>query len=770
MWRAAFANPSLRIAANFLFWLTLASTALVGLGGPSKAEGWLLSIGLAAGFCLAALGVRNRSRVAGLWARSALALGAVGSVWALSLYRTYLSPGGLVAADSLRAIGQTDLREAIEFLVASVSLRGLLVGVLAGCWAWWSVPAEIPGSTGSAAAGAHTSRWRAAMAVACFGALAFGGVSPVWQVVEQARSYRREAAEFARESAADTGAVLAAGATSDFRGSVLLILGESTARAHMGLYGYLRDTTPRLTSRAGDLIVFRDVISRFSSTAPALGSALFSADEDARFEFLPDNSVDLLSLARSAGFKTFWLSNQNEFGVWENPVTALARRADVTRFFSATLGKVYRPTVYDDEMLPAVDEILRSDPSPRKLIVVHLFANHWNYCTNHPLAWRYFKRSLGRSFYGNAEARRELDCYDDGVRYVDGLVDRVIQEAAAQLDPTVVVFLSDHGEAPLFDTKHDSTSHSSYQIEIPLIVWANAAFRESWPDRLRQAALHLDRPYTSARLFHSLADLLSIRQSSVKLARSLFSSLLEDRERKALDGRVTYDRWSRANDYRENARVALRDLGDRRRQVWAHRVDSLGALLEAKVVFSGIEVDAVFEGDPGRFAIRHPPVEATGLTLEQMLEASRDRPDLKIWIDWKNAEAGNLDAALSRLAELDARFGLKGRVILETDSEAIFLEACLAGEAPDCVESLEARVEESAGIVGATAVTYDWRIRSFVEGRLDAWLERRGLDQYAWDTDLLITAGPEAQAAIEERLDRGGLVALLVEFPSAFWI
>jgi len=44
-------------------------------------------------------------------------------------------------------------------------------------------------------------------------------------------------------------------------GVYVLILGESTARSHMGLYGYERQTTPRLNSISNSLWTFNDVIS-----------------------------------------------------------------------------------------------------------------------------------------------------------------------------------------------------------------------------------------------------------------------------------------------------------------------------------------------------------------------------------------------------------------------------------------------------------------------------------------------------------------------------
>jgi len=784
-----FSGSTRRILAFGLISALAAASAVVG-PRATIVDGWLFAVALGAASALLALGASPTATRGHLFTRLGLAFLTFGAARSLGLYRTYFRDGGLVAADALRAVGQTDLREALQFLGASSSSRALVVPALASIAAWWASGAPLPSGPGNRALRWRTRRVTIGLVVLCAIALGFGGLVPVLDLVDQARTYRREAASFALQAKVDRTAV-PAGVESDFRGSVMLVLGESTARAHMGLYGYLRDTTPRLAARAAELVTFRDVISSHSSTAPSLGTALFDVDQDASFEFLPRDAIDLVSLARGAGFVTRWFSNQNEFGVWENPITALARRANEVRFFSSALGRVYRPTTYDEEMLPAVAAALRADSGDRKLIVVHLFADHWNYCANHPAAWRFFRQGLGRAFWGNAERNRELDCYDDGVRYVDFLVDELIRIAGESPEPRAVVFLSDHGEAPLFDTKHDSAFHSSYQIEVPLLLWANRAFRAAWPAKLDQAELHRDRPYSLARIFHSLADLMAIRYTGLRPEESLFSERLVDRDRMALGGRISYDRWSNGNDYRENSRIAGRALGAVRSRVWAHRVDSLGVLMEAKPIFAGVEVDLVFEEESGRFEVRHPPVAATGLTLERMLEAATDRPDLRFWLDWKNVSEENLDAALGRLLDLDRRFHLRERTLVETASEATFprLEAiaeagfehgyylptesvlgCPADDAEGCLDRLAESVRSAAITSGATALTFDWRLKPFVDSRLAAWIERQGLKQYAWDTHLTISAGPETWAEIRERLLDGRLAALLVGFPSAFRI
>ena len=50
----------------------------------------------------------------------------------------------------------------------------------------------------------------------------------------------------------------------------VFIVGESANRNHLSLYGYKRNTTPKLEAMRDELVVFEDVISPDTHTIPSL--------------------------------------------------------------------------------------------------------------------------------------------------------------------------------------------------------------------------------------------------------------------------------------------------------------------------------------------------------------------------------------------------------------------------------------------------------------------------------------------------------------------
>ncbi|GAA4709344.1 hypothetical protein H9L13_01050 [Sphingomonas lutea] len=223
-------------------------------------------------------------------------------------------------------------------------------------------------------------------------------------------------------------------------------------------------------------------------------------------------------------------------------------------------------------------------------------------------------------------------------------------------------------------------------------------------------------------------------------------------------------------------------------RIWAHRVNSIGALLEAKSLFAGVEVDLVFDPRTQRFDVRHPPAPSTGLNLDAYLAAAADRPNLRLWLDWKNPRPDNLAQAMREFGRLDAKYRIRGRALVETPSDATFPEivsvsgsgfrhgfylpteriAAALGQGPQATDRLGAELRATIDRGRFGAVTYDARLQPFVDRELDRFLTARKIHRFSWDIginsgDPLTRAGTLSRTVRERKLD-----ALLIVFPSRY--
>lgn len=290
--------------------------------------------------------------------------------------------------------------------------------------------------------------------------------------------------------------------------TVGFVIGESTNRWDWQLYGYARATTPELLKRKGDLLVFRDVISAASSTVSALRYMLTprSLQQASGDEELPS----VLMLARAAGYKVFWISNQHDRYI----TTRFAEEADEVHLLNkgGVATGVGDSRSLDERLLPAWRAAL-ADPAPRKLIIAHLLGAHAHYDLRSPEKFQQFESSHDEVdeamvAHGRPDwVRIKRDQYDDAMRYQDWMISQLLDEfrSAVGKQSAAWLYTSDHGEE--VGHTRNFTGHSPDEAGqvVPLLAWTSAGVTASGKRALES------RPFQTDTLDWTLLDLLHVR-------------------------------------------------------------------------------------------------------------------------------------------------------------------------------------------------------------------------------------------------------------------
>ncbi|MFY0627135.1 MAG: hypothetical protein JXR07_12620 [Reichenbachiella sp.] len=106
-------------------------------------------------------------------------------------------------------------------------------------------------------------------------------------------------------------------------------------------------------------------------------------------------------------------------------------------------------------------------------------------------------------------------------------------------------------------------------------------------------------------------------------------------------------------------------------KVWVHKVNTAVRYASVKDVYSGIEIDLVY--DSGKFDIHHPPELKSGFTLTEFLKESSRNSALKYWLDFKNLSNDNHIESMKRLVEIIEQFGLERSKVIVESSQLQFL-------------------------------------------------------------------------------------------------
>lgn len=304
---------------------------------------------------------------------------------------------------------------------------------------------------------------------------------------------------------------------------VIFLLGESTDRNHMQLYGYRLPTTPHLTARfeRGEIFRFNDTIACANNTAPAMSKIFTFAEKDEPKDdwFLKSNIFDIV---RRAGYHTVWLSNQAPKGLWGSLDRYFSARCD-EKFFVEPEEEFSKQQKIDGELLPIIDKFLAASTVEKNFYVIHLYGTHGLYKDRYPAEFEKF--SAADEDKPEESWRQGTAEYDNAVLYNDFIVDEIIRRFENK--NAVLIYISDHGEE-VYDGR-DFAWHSVeavgnvHMIEIPALVWASTKFRERYPEKISALKAAVDRPYRTDYMIHALLELMDIRTASFDATKSIIN-------------------------------------------------------------------------------------------------------------------------------------------------------------------------------------------------------------------------------------------------------
>ncbi len=308
--------------------------------------------------------------------------------------------------------------------------------------------------------------------------------------------------------------------------TLVLVIGESTNRQRMSLYGYPRKTTPELDKLKDQLAVFDNVITPRPYTIEALQQVLTFADEESPDLYL--STPSLVSMMKQAGYKTFWITNQQTMTKRNTMLTTFSEQADEQVYLNNNRNQ--NAAQYDGDVIEPFSKAL-ADAAPRKLIVVHLLGTHMSYQYRYPPSFDKFQDREGVPPALRDDQVPTYNSYDNAVLYNDFVVSSLIKDYAKSDPNGFLLYLSDHGEDVFDSVGHKTLGRNENKptapmYTIPFMAWASPKWKENhnW-----NFAGDLGRPYSSSHLIHTWADMAGLSFDELDRSKSLVSDSFKPR-------------------------------------------------------------------------------------------------------------------------------------------------------------------------------------------------------------------------------------------------
>lgn len=283
-------------------------------------------------------------------------------------------------------------------------------------------------------------------------------------------------------------------------GVYVLVIGESQNRAHMQAYNYHRATTPWLDSMKNDknMLLFTKAYSCHTHTVSTLLYALTAKNQYNNIAV--KNAVSVLEVAEAAGFETVWLSNQVKYSAWDTPVTSIASEANQQKWINSTLGESTNTDYFDGKLIEELEKIKITD---KMLIVMHLMGNHGSYEQRYPKAFEKY------------DGKNTIDKYDNSIIYNDYVMSQVYKRARKIPNFKGLVYCSDHADAIDKNLSHDAAQFDFDMTHIPLYIYLSDSYIQNNSAKYKSLEKQKNKLFTNDLLFNLMLGVLGINLNNI---------------------------------------------------------------------------------------------------------------------------------------------------------------------------------------------------------------------------------------------------------------
>lgn len=287
---------------------------------------------------------------------------------------------------------------------------------------------------------------------------------------------------------------------------VVFVIGETTRWDHMGMLGYDRDTTPKL-SKEKNLVAFRGE-SCDTSTKLSLRCMFVreGGTEDSPGRTLKEKNI--FAVMKELGFSSELFAMQSEVWFYDN--------AEVNNFsFREQIGSEPRnagKSVDDMLLVPELKASLDRYPHGKHLVVLHTKGSHYLYSQRYPRSFaRYQPECMGVD--ETCSKAQLINAYDNSILYVDSMLDSVLDQLRDK--KAIVFYAADHGESISENMHLHGTPREMAppeQFRVPMMVWASDKYLADANNRANferlQAQQRVGKTHRHVELFDTILGCL----------------------------------------------------------------------------------------------------------------------------------------------------------------------------------------------------------------------------------------------------------------------
>lgn len=291
---------------------------------------------------------------------------------------------------------------------------------------------------------------------------------------------------------------------------IVLIIGESLNKDHMSLYGYDKQTNPKLELLP--LTIFTNTCSGALGTIPAFKQLMTSLKKEENESNWLQKEF-LIDVMQSAGYNVRWISNQASSGIYDNIVARFAELSDSVVWCGAKYQGIRKSDLDSVVLTPIKQRASEIGSDSLRFTIVHLMGNHEIFSSRYPKEFIRFKEEDYKEY--PLHQRQIRSEYDNSVYYNDWIVSEIIK--TYQDKEAIVFYLSDHA-LDIFDSSDDYVGHARPSItqsakagkNIPFLIYTSPKFEEKFVQKTYNIKKSASKAFSTDNLMYAIMDVIGI--------------------------------------------------------------------------------------------------------------------------------------------------------------------------------------------------------------------------------------------------------------------
>lgn len=305
---------------------------------------------------------------------------------------------------------------------------------------------------------------------------------------------------------------------------IVLVLGETARMGNFGINGYERPTTPALAKEK--VVSLRGVSSCGTSTAASVPCMFSHLDRD-NFDSRKHNYENLLDVLQHAGLAVLWIDNQAGCkGVCDRVHSASTTSLKTSPWCDD--GECH-----DEIMLDKLSDRITQLPAEQRakgvVLVMHQMGSHGPaYYKRTPAAFKKFMPECQSNALQDCERQQVINAFDNTIAYTDHFLGQTINWLKHQPQPSVMMYVSDHGESL---GENNIYLHGlpyriapEEQTRVPWITWMSDSYQQQQRLPLQCMRSKVAQPFSHDNYFHSVLGLARVNTSLYQPEMDLYAS------------------------------------------------------------------------------------------------------------------------------------------------------------------------------------------------------------------------------------------------------